>query len=1125
MSLPMRKYENTETYVKPKDDLVLYGFTYQHHIDAVKDGRAKSIAVKFGDTRQGLDDGLSIDESGKVRISQQGGSAEAYEKIIIGTWGVSKDLISRDYEIHKIWKTQGLRPKDLDGKGTEWFYLGDTIDKVKDKINKTIISFGADSNTKLKLRKEQQRTLDEAFEIYNSTNSDRVDIIVNLPPRFGKTAWALSWFMKSGKKVMVLPSAWLSTHTSFEDDIKDFRDFNDIVYIKTDKNPDYDKQINKALSENKKVVVTVSLFAKDKDQFNNIRNIPNADKFVCVDEGDFGAWTSNKRDILEYLVSKQNTGKVCVMTMSGTNITRMVTGSKNIDGVVHSTYMELEKTEKNIVKRAAVKLELSDKDEYVKELTENDYFSYTKAMADPMKSKNFWSLFVKGLTGNTENLAYKNLNLSTMMGNTFDCGMMFVSGTNKNIKSLKDIIEKAIPNWKIIVVNGDYTSNNKAKDDVRKQIEWSKQENKDGVLILANTMGSRSFSISEIQASIIAYDKGGIDPTIQKLSRCLTPGKMLNGEIKETGYMVSCSMDSNRDSTMTKILTEEAAIQSNISNQPLPEIIKQLLNNVSILTTDEYGNKVELTHDDLIEEMSSSKTLSKVAFALSKPQNILDNQEMLDSFLSINVGKSKSNKKDNQQLPNTKNFISDGKRPSKAEQDNILNQVMKKIEMLCNTSSMVAALAKGNTYRECLNNIDGDKFEKIFCIDKKYVIMALDNNILPEKLLDAVVASTSNVIESGDINKFHDLETIGEFPELGAVKSTEKELWTDTLKPFNLKNIKIASLGTGFGKEVAALIDLSVPKENITVIDKSGFPQVWKASGINVIEKPIEEINDMKFDMIIANPPYVGKKQLHQKFFNKAVEMTKDGGVVVFLQPATPYQNQKQPRRHEAEMIENVLNYKTDVKILDANIFKGADIGNDLAITVLYKVKNTSGKLNSITYKNGNKYENVDLNNVSMTQINPDIFSTIKSKYENYITNNGSLLDKTYYKLDNPKNNIAGLPKIRGHMGQSDMYTFQPNELSNTKYYTTDISKKHDFGIEVENNKQIKNVYSYLTTYVARFGLAILKNNPNNHMGEFAKVPLVDFNKNWTDDVLIKELKLTPEEMKVIINAVENYHG
>ena len=1045
----MRKFENTTTYVKPKDDLVLYGFTYQHYIDSVKDGRAKSIAVKFGDTTQGLEAGLSIDESGKVRISQQGGSAEAYKKIIIGTWGVSKDLISRDYEIHKIWQTQGLRPKDLDGKGTEWFYLGDTIDKVKDKINETIISFGADSNTKLKLRKEQQRTLDEAFQIYNSTNSDRVDIVVNLPPRFGKTAWALSWFMKSGKKVMVLPSAWLSTHTSFEDDIKVFRDFNDIVYIKTDKNPDYYKEISKALSENKKVVVTVSLFAKDKEQFNDIRNIPNADKFVCVDEGDFGAWTSNKRDILEYLVSKQNTGKVCVMTMSGTNITRMVTGSKNIDGVVHSTYMALEKTEKNIVKRAAVKLKLSNTDEYVKELTENDYFSYNKAMADPMKSKNFWSLFVKGLTGNTENAAYKNLNLSTMMGNTFDCGMMFVSGTNKNIKSLKDIIEKAIPNWTIIVVNGDYTTNNKAKDNVRKQIEWSKQENKEGVLILANSMGSRSFSISEIQASIIAYDKGGIDPTIQKMSRCLTPGKMLNGEIKQTGYIVSCSMDSNRDSTMTKILTEEAAIQSNISNQPLPKIIKQLLNNVSILTTDEYGNKVELTHDDLIEEMSSSKTLSKVAFALSKPQNILDNQEMLDSFLSINVGKSKSNKKDNKQLPNPKNFISDGKRPSKAEQDNILNQVMKSIKMLCDTSSMVAALAKGNTYRECLNNIDGDKFERRFCIDKKYVIAALDNNILPEKLLDAVVASTNNVIKSGDINKFHELETIGIFPELGIVKSTEKDLWIRELKQIkNINKLKIASVGTSMGYEIPALLELGVPKENITIIDKSGFPEVWKYAGINVIEKSIEEIDDMEFDLVVGNPPFqnghgVNSHALWESFVESAHDIVKKNGYVAMITPLIGR------RKIKSKFFENdFLVYKTDDV---AKHFSG--VGSTFCFHIVRK-----GKTTNLTNVNGEMY---DLSK----------FGFIPNKIDNEIV-------KTFDKLTKgtPLNiKTVGVHSSKKHLFSDKQSKSFPHEYQHTSSQTKYCSKKcdvMDYKLKVVCSKS-----GYLKPWLDTNGIGITENS------------------------------------------------
>jgi len=164
------------------------------------------------------------------------------------------------------------------------------------------------------------------------------------------------------------------------------------------------------------------------------------------------------------------------------------------------------------------------------------------------------------------------------------------------------------------------------------------------------------------------------------------------------------------------------------------------------------------------------------------------------------------------------------------------------------------------------------------------------------------------------------------------------------------------------------------------------------------------------FDNVITNPPYVGTAQLHQKFFNKSInEWCKPNGNVVFIQPATPYQNQKQPREHEAKMVENVLKYKTDVKLLDRDVFETAAINNDLAVTTLHKVKNTSGKLNSVTYKDGNKYENVSLQDISMTGIAPDVFSKIKSKYENYIIENGCLEDVTYYNENKSTSNIAGL--------------------------------------------------------------------------------------------------------------------
>ena len=115
----------------------------------------------------------------------------------------------------------------------------------------------------------------------------------------------------------------------------------------------------------------------------------NNDKFLCLDEGDFGAWTPPKRENLEYLMPDNDTGKYCFMSMSGTNIARMVTGSKCIDGVITSTYMALELTEKNIIRRRFVNLKLSNNDKYVKKLTKDDYFSWNKVTGNPFKSENF----------------------------------------------------------------------------------------------------------------------------------------------------------------------------------------------------------------------------------------------------------------------------------------------------------------------------------------------------------------------------------------------------------------------------------------------------------------------------------------------------------------------------------------------------------------------------------------------------------------------------------------------------------------------------------------------------------------------------------------------------------------
>ena len=277
------------------------------------------------------------------------------------------------------------------------------------------------------------------------------------------------------------------------------------------------------------------------------------------------------------------------------------------------------------------------------------------------------------------------------------------------------------------------------------------------------------------------------------------------------------------------------------------------------------------------------------------------------------------------------------------------------------------------------------------------------------------------------------------------------------------------------------------------------------------------------FDVGMQNPPYDGANELHQRFYNRLFEVT---GLVISLQPATPYFNSKDnahKRKHEAKMIKTIKENKTNVEIIDQRIFNDTHIHTDLAITATFKEKNTSGKVNSIIYKNGETYQNVDIKDISMTQIDPNVFSTIKSKYENYVAKNGSLQDVTY--KSKPKNYVAALPKVRGNIGTNDIYTFLPAKINDTKYFTTDVKQRREFGIHVKNNKQIKNVYSYLKTYIARFGLALTKIGITLYRKEFIRVPLVNFDKEWTDEMLIKELNLTQQEYKLIVQTLGNYHG
>ena len=44
------------------------------------------------------------------------------------------------------------------------------------------------------------------------------------------------------------------------------------------------------------------------------------------------------------------------------------------------------------------------------------------------------------------------------------------------------------------------------------------------------------------------------------------------------------------------------------------------------------------------------------------------------------------------------------------------------------------------------------------------------------------------------------------------------------------------------GYEVVALLELGVPKKNITVMDDSGLTEIWKNMGLKVVNKNLSEV-------------------------------------------------------------------------------------------------------------------------------------------------------------------------------------------------------------------------------------------------------------------------------------------
>lgn len=271
----------------------LYAYTYPSAIKKF-DG---FILTKVGD---------SIRDVG-VRMGEQGGAAEYEKKVQVGAWN-NLQKIKRDHDVHKVLTKRGLHIQE--GSGTEWFKIpANTVEEAAEYIDSLVADFeGKKVRNKVKLRKLQQKALDDTLEIIERGEADAT-VIANLCPRFGKTIWALMLFneltKRYGNRVMLLPAYWLSVHSSFISELDAFDDFLDIALIDPNKEGAELTAAN-ALDNGQRIIVPISLHGEFDDwssKYEWVSQINNDDIFVFADEGDFGTHAENQVKKLEYLLN------------------------------------------------------------------------------------------------------------------------------------------------------------------------------------------------------------------------------------------------------------------------------------------------------------------------------------------------------------------------------------------------------------------------------------------------------------------------------------------------------------------------------------------------------------------------------------------------------------------------------------------------------------------------------------------------------------------------------------------------------------------------------------------------------------------------------------------------------
>ena len=268
---------------------------------------------------------------------------------------------------------------------------------------------------------------------------------------------------------------------------------------------------------------------------------------------------------------------------------------------------------------------------------------------------------------------------------------------------------------------------------------------------------------------------------------------------------------------------------------------------------------------------------------------------------------------------------------------------------------------------------------------------------------------------------------------------------------------------------------------------------------------------NVMFDCIITNPPYLSKQMVYLKFLQKA---QLSAHYVLGLHPVIPFLDQRDKNKW-TNLISSFSKKLDYIRIIHSkNSFPDVDIQALLCLTV-WK-----------THSNGLIYEN-DLTDVKCVISNdkPDLYTRhlgydkLWSRFWKLKEEDSILKWKIPKKHSQLNGYVVELSLVRGNIHKDgnkkffkpDIFSFNPTNMEPKRSGLTRESNKNKFWFKTE--QEAENFCHYLNTDFARGTLGIVKRDYNPKYG---KTPAIDLTKKWSNEDLYKHFNISEEEIKFI---------